>query len=258
MKNYKRRLFIVCAVAVMLFAAACSISMVRADEGGEPSDEMTLPSVAVSERTISIIPPHNYVNAGYNLEFALFFMDGNVRITVVDWQTGTIFEDNNYRMYLVGMRFADDITRYITVPVTVRRPTSAPASPLIAGITATSITVTVPEGHRYLLEWRLLYPIGAVVHSWQNNPVFSGLTPNTDYRVQARLIETPTHSASPPSERTDEIGQPTLIRTVGGGNLETLPPESGCGDCGMFSAIGFLIMIGAGLFGIVFAEFKRR
>jgi len=249
MKKHKRKIFILCVIAaVMLFVMACNAYTARADNG---STEMTSPSVAVNERTITVFIPYDYES--YALEFALFLADYNGLTTVVNWQTNNVFEDIEYGAYLAGMRFADDTDRYTTVSVIVRQSAIAPAYPIISRITATSITVVVPEGYEYLLEWRLLSPIGAVERSWQSNPVFSGLTPNTDYRVQARLIQTLTHNASPPSERED-----LMVRTVDGRGdvFESGSPESGCGNCGMFSAVGLLTIMGIGLLMIIFV--KRR
>jgi len=238
-------LFILCTIiAVMFFAAACGVYTARADEDETPY-RISSPSFSIIDRTITVIAPEGYDIE--DLEFALLAADGGI---ILGWQPYNIFEDVEYGAYLISMRLAGDITRYVTVPAMVRRSAAAPDNPLIAEITALSIRIAVPEGYKYLLEWRLLNALGAVERDWQNDPVFANLNPSTYYRVQARLAITLTHNPSPPSERT--------VRTLGGATFVPSPPESGCGNCGMFSAVGLSVIIGFGLIGAILVGIIKK
>jgi NADH:ubiquinone oxidoreductase subunit 5 (subunit L)/multisubunit Na+/H+ antiporter MnhA subunit len=64
----------------------------------------------------------------------------------------------------------------------------APATPILASKTATSVTLTVIAGTEYC---------NSADSTWQDSPTFNGLTPNTSYTFYARLKETATHAASP-------------------------------------------------------------
>ncbi|MDI9469942.1 MAG: hypothetical protein QM296_07030, partial [Bacillota bacterium] len=69
---------------------------------------------------------------------------------------------------------------------------TAPAAPVVAVLTDTSITLEEITGAEYRLN------DGA----WQTDPEFTGLSPNTSYNLYARLAETDTHQASPESPVT--------------------------------------------------------
>ncbi|MDI9469943.1 MAG: hypothetical protein QM296_07035 [Bacillota bacterium] len=73
-----------------------------------------------------------------------------------------------------------------------RLPQTAPAAPVVAVLTDTSITLEEITGAEYRLN------DGA----WQTDPEFTGLSPNTSYNLYARLAETDTHLASPESPAT--------------------------------------------------------
>jgi len=81
--------------------------------------------------------------------------------------------------------------------------------------TDTSITLTVITGAEYRL---------GLVGIWQPSPVFSGLDPNTGYVFYARLAETATHEASPPSPISATITTDIAQHTV------TYKPNGGEGD----------------------------
>jgi hypothetical protein len=68
---------------------------------------------------------------------------------------------------------------------------SAPYAPALADKTAESVTLnTISENAEYSKDGI----------TWQDSPIFEGLTSNTAYTFHARIKETDTHSASPASE----------------------------------------------------------
>ncbi|MDI9497232.1 MAG: LPXTG cell wall anchor domain-containing protein, partial [Bacillota bacterium] len=80
----------------------------------------------------------------------------------------------------------------VTTATTLKSDQTAPAAPVVAVLTDTSITLEEITGAEYRLN------DGA----WQTNPEFTGLSPNTTYNLYARLAETDTHLASPESPVT--------------------------------------------------------
>ena len=74
----------------------------------------------------------------------------------------------------------------------VKQPQTAPAAPVVAELTDTSVTLEAITGAEYKLD------DGA----WQTGLAFTGLSPNTAYSLYVRLAETATHLASPESAAT--------------------------------------------------------
>ncbi len=70
-----------------------------------------------------------------------------------------------------------------------KRDVHAPEPPVLAEKTPDSVTLAAVAGQEYKMN----------NGDWQASPVFAGLTPNTEYSFYARVIETPTDSASPES-----------------------------------------------------------
>ena len=68
----------------------------------------------------------------------------------------------------------------------VKQPQTAPAAPVVAELTDTSVTLEAITGAEYKLD------DGA----WQTGLAFTGLSPNTAYSLYVRLAETATHLAS--------------------------------------------------------------
>jgi hypothetical protein len=66
---------------------------------------------------------------------------------------------------------------------------SAPAAPEVSEKTETSITLSAAVGVQYSKDNA----------SWQDSPVFAGLSPNTQYTFYAKLTESATHKESPVS-----------------------------------------------------------
>ena len=64
---------------------------------------------------------------------------------------------------------------------------TTPASPTIASETTTSVTLDIIDGAEYSSDGGL---------TWQDSPVFTGLTPGETYTFIARIKETSTHNAS--------------------------------------------------------------
>ncbi len=113
---------------------------------------------------------------------------------------------------------------------------AAPSAPTLASKTSTSVTLKTISGAEYCRG------SGA----WQDSPVFSGLSPDTNYYFYARLKETTTHNASSASSslsvRTDAKSETTTTTravTVKGGYAGT---SSGAGTY----AQGAMVTIKAG------------
>jgi VCBS repeat-containing protein len=85
----------------------------------------------------------------------------------------------------------NDISVTFDVSFTVSKASqSAPAAPVLADKTGTVITLVEIAGAEYRMD----------NGTWQDSPVFEGLTPHTSYIFYARMKETATHEASPVSE----------------------------------------------------------
>ena len=113
---------------------------------------------------------------------------------------------------------ADDIGKTITVTVVAancdgskesvatsavaKADQTAPAAPSEASKTDTSITLTAITGAEYRR--------GDQANGWQDLPIFTGLTANTDYTFYARLKATTTYNASPESPESATI---TTLKT---------------------------------------------
>lgn len=81
---------------------------------------------------------------------------------------------------------------------------SAPSAPTEASKTTTSITLNGEVGQEYSKDHGL---------TWQDSPIFSGLTPDTEYTFVTRVKETATHKVSPVSAGTT-IRTPNLTYRV--------------------------------------------
>ena len=87
----------------------------------------------------------------------------------------------------------DSVTSQATAAVNKATQT-APLAPVVASKTHNSITLTAVAGNEYRIDG------GA----WQTTTLFSGLTPETGYTLEARKAETATHFASPVSLATPD------------------------------------------------------
>jgi hypothetical protein len=90
----------------------------------------------------------------------------------------------------------------------------APDAPVLVSKNAISVTLTaVSDNVEYSLD-------GA---TWQDSPIFDGLIPDSEYFFYARMKETDTHNASPPSGylqvRTDVAEADLLSLTVNGNSI---------------------------------------
>lgn len=110
--------------------------------------------------------------------------------TIVNVGTGYdvwgVCVDSNDNLYIADC----DTNSIIKVSNSVTKlEQTAPAAPTVAGRTATSITLNTITGAEYRLD----------SGTWQASPVFTGLSPNTEYEFYARLAETATLLPSPAS-----------------------------------------------------------
>lgn len=114
----------------------------------------------------------------------------------------------------------------------------APSAPTLASKTSTTITLKEIAGAEYRRD----------NGEWQDSPVFSGLTPNTNYQFTARMKETATHAASPASEslsvKTDSAKS----------NPSGFPKTGDTNNTGVLLALLGLSAAGIG----VLAYYKRR
>ncbi len=73
---------------------------------------------------------------------------------------------------------------------TDKQSVSAPAAPVLASRTDTSVTVQTAPGQEYSIDGG---------STWQSSGTFTGLSPNREYSIAARIAETETAYASPSS-----------------------------------------------------------
>jgi LPXTG-motif cell wall-anchored protein len=167
------------------------------------------------------------------------------------WQTNPVFTgltpNTTYKFYA---RLAETATHLAspespaTEATTLKIPQVAPPAPVVAALTDTSVTLEVITGAEYKLN------DGA----WQTDPVFTGLTPNTTYKLYARLAETATHMASPESPATEA----TTLKSS-----QTEPDETQPGDTipktgessGHYPWLALLLISASGL---IFLTRKKR
>ncbi len=80
----------------------------------------------------------------------------------------------------------------LTITLKIKGTPDAPAAPTKSEATKTSITLAAVDGCEYSKDGT----------TWQESPVFSGLTPGTEYSFYQRKKETDDNNASPASEDT--------------------------------------------------------
>ncbi len=89
----------------------------------------------------------------------------------------------------------------------------APSAPVAGSKTATSVTLNAITGAEYRVG----------TGDWQASPVFTGLSPNTEYTFYARMAATSTLLASPASEgtvvRTDKLAGPAAPTAPAAGSV---------------------------------------
>jgi LPXTG-motif cell wall-anchored protein len=167
------------------------------------------------------------------------------------WQTDPVFTgltpNTTYKFYA---RLAATATHMAspespaTEATTLKSPQAAPDAPVVAALTDTSVTLEVIAGAEYRLN------DGA----WQTDPVFTGLTPNTTYKLYARLAETATHMASPESPATEA----TTLKSSQAEPDETQPgdtiPKTG-ESSGHYPWLALLLISASGL---IFLTRKKR
>ncbi len=121
--------------------------------------------------------------------------------------SGVSFKDT-YSAVTTFVMPAKDVTVTATYTDAVKEYQAAPSAPTLASKTSTSVTLKTISGAEYRRG------SGA----WQDSPVFSGLSPDTNYYFYARLKETTTHKVSSASSslsvRTDAKSDTTTTRTV--------------------------------------------
>jgi hypothetical protein len=90
--------------------------------------------------------------------------------------------------------------------ITIQKsPQNAPSPPTLAGRTADSVTLNAIEGAQYRRDQS---------DAWQASPVFTGLSPDTEYSFYARLAETASHDASPESAQSETFRTLKLPQTA--------------------------------------------
>ena len=90
-----------------------------------------------------------------------------------------------------GTNATGSVTSELTAMVEKADGPAAPASPKEADKTHDTIILTANEEHQFSIDGG---------STWQDSNEFTGLSPNTEYTLRARIKETATHKASQPSE----------------------------------------------------------
>ncbi|MCT1541907.1 MULTISPECIES: S-layer homology domain-containing protein [Lysinibacillus] len=106
-----------------------------------------------------------------------------------------------------GTHATGSVTSGATATVEKANGPSAPSAPTEASKTPTSITLNGVAGQEYSRDNGT---------TWQDSPIFSGLTPDMEYMFITRVRETATHKASSVSIGTPIQTQPVAIPVIGG------------------------------------------
>ncbi|MFK5710219.1 InlB B-repeat-containing protein [Lysinibacillus boronitolerans] len=106
-----------------------------------------------------------------------------------------------------GTNATGSVTSGVTAIVEKADGPSAPSAPTEASKTTTSITLHGVAGQEYSRDNGT---------TWQDSPIFSGLTPDTEYMFITRVRETATHKASLVSAGAPIQTQPIAIPVIGG------------------------------------------
>ncbi|WP_347723695.1 S-layer homology domain-containing protein [Lysinibacillus capsici] len=106
-----------------------------------------------------------------------------------------------------GTHATGSVTSGATATVEKANGPSAPSAPTEASKTPTSITLNGVAGQEYSRDNGT---------TWQDSPIFSGLTPDTEYMFITRVRETATHKASLVSAGAPIQTQPVAIPVIGG------------------------------------------
>ena len=106
-----------------------------------------------------------------------------------------------------GTHATGSVTSGATATVEKANGPSAPSAPTEASKTPTSITLNGVAGQEYSRDNGT---------TWQDSPIFSGLTPDTEYMFITRVRETATHKASLVSAGAPIQTQPIAIPVIGG------------------------------------------
>jgi len=133
--------------------------------------------------------------------------------------------------------YASDISAAAEI-TTDKSATDAPSAPAMAGRTDTSITLEEIDGAEYSMD------DGA---TWQDSPVFSGLSPNTSYSFVARIKETESAYAS-------AVSAASKITTYGASNGS---PETS-DTMRTFRIVILIALMAASFSALVFVVRKRK
>ena len=151
---------------------------------------------------------------------------GDTAISGATLSTYTLVQEDigekiKVRVSADGTNATGSVTSGETIIVEKADGPSAPPAPTEASKTATSITLNGVVGQEYSRDNGT---------TWQDSPIFSGLTPNTEYMFITRVKETATHKASSVSAGTSEStsGIGTYIITYSGNTNTggTVPTDS--------------------------------
>jgi len=111
----------------------------------------------------------------------------------INWQDSSLFEGLSAATeYTFYQRVKETETEFAskssngTKSTTLKNTISAPAKPVIKDVTNNSVTLEMISGYEYSFDGI----------TWQNNNVFTGLLPNTEYSFCQRIAETETDYAS--------------------------------------------------------------
>ena len=96
---------------------------------------------------------------------------------------------------------------------TAQQPAAAPAAPEVESRTDTEVKLKAADLQEYAIK-----PADGAAYQWQNSPVFTGLTPATDYNFVTRIKGTATQPAS-------EISKPTAVKTKAAAAAAPAAPE---------------------------------
>ena len=139
------------------------------------------------------------------------------------------FRNNSDDMFLL---LIDDIK------ITYKAAPDAPPAPVMASRTDTSITLEEIDGAEYSMDNG---------ETWQDSPVFSGLSPNTSYSFVARIKETESAYAS-------AVSAASKITTYGASNGS---PETS-DTMRTFRIVILIALMAASFSALVFVVRKRK
>lgn len=130
--------------------------------------------------TVTVTEPADGYTIRYGTEEGKYDLDSNSAITDV--------RDSKTVYFQVTAPNYTDYTGYAAVTIS-KAEQVAPVAPTAESVSANSVTLNAATGYQYSMDGS----------NWQDNPMFSGLTKNTEYTFYQRIAEDDNHNASPSS-----------------------------------------------------------